>query len=620
MPEWTATSPDGANELTVILDGTGRLRYEVYRLGDPIVSGRMGLVRRDVDFSAALEVMAIGQPETVDVPYSMVHGKRSEGALRATLQLLSLRSAVSGARLDLVVGAADEGVAFRYRFPGENPSQLEVTDEVTTFVLPADGRAWLQPAQTPGYAQPAYENLYLNAVPIDHQTDAPSYNMPALFGTPAGWALLAEADLAATYVGGHLSNTGTGTTYRVVFPQEGEGNGYGAVAPVHDLPWTMPWRVIVLGETAAEVASADLVNALAHPAQGDYSWVRPGRVSWSWWSEHDSPQDLGRLRAYVDLAAQLGWEYTLIDANWNVHSDASIAELVRYAADRGVGVFLWYNSGGPHNTVTEQPRDRMFDPVRRRTEMERLVEWGVVGMKIDFFHSDKQAGIQLYLDIARDAADHRLMVNFHGSTVPRGWSRSWPHIMTMEGVAGAEQYAFRPDYPEAAPWHNTILPFTRNAIGPMDYTPVTFSDQVFPHVTTNAHELALAVVFESGLQHFADSEASLRWCPDPVRAVLAAVPAAWDETIVLDGVPGEYVVVARRKGDEWFVAAISGKDEPLRLLIGLHMLDRPALAHVVHDGPTPREFSFETYSVTPVDTHEAVLASHGGIVMWLAPT
>lgn len=176
----------------------------------------------------------------------------------------------------------------------------------------------------------------------------------------------------------------------------------------------------------------------------------------------------------------------------------------------GVGVFLWYNSGGPNNRVTEEPRDRMFDRSVRQEEMAWLAEAGVSGIKVDFFHSDKQAGIKLYLDILADAAEAGLMVNFHGSTIPRGWERTWPNLMSMEGVRGAEQYDFRPTYPEEAPWHNTVLAFTRNVVGPMDYTPVTFSDAMYPHVTTNAHELALAVVFESSLQHFADSVESYR--------------------------------------------------------------------------------------------------------------
>jgi hypothetical protein len=295
-------------------------------------------------------------------------------------------------------------------------------------------------------------------------------------------------------------------------------------------------------------------------------------VSWSWWSDNDSPGDLSKLRAYVDLAHEFGWEYSLVDANWTVHSEEEMRSLVRYAGDRNVRLFLWYNSGGPHNRVTEQPRDRMHEPGVRRAEMAKIAQWGVAGIKVDFFHSDKQAGIALYLDILADAADHRLMVNFHGCTIPRGWTRTWPHLMTMEGVRGAETYIFDGGFPAVAPRHNTVLPFTRNAIGPMDYTPVTFSDNRYPHRTTAGHELALSVVFESGLLHLADSAASYRSVPPAVAHVLARVPAAWDETRCPAGEPGSHVVVARRAGRDWYVAGINGRPEPVTVDLDLTAL------------------------------------------------
>ncbi|HYJ74421.1 MAG TPA: glycoside hydrolase family 97 catalytic domain-containing protein, partial [Kineosporiaceae bacterium] len=292
----------------------------------------------------------------------------------------------------------------------------------------------------------------------------------------------------------------------------------------------------------------------------DDGWVVPGRVSWSWWSENDSPRDLARLRDYADLAAEFGWEYSLVDANWNVHGEDDIRALVAHAAERGVRLWLWYNSGGPHNEVTEQPRDRMHEPGVRRREFAKLADWGVAGVKVDFFQSDKQDSIARYLGILEDAAEHRIMVNVHGCTIPRGWSRTWPHLLTMEAVRGAESYIFQEDFPAIAARHNTILPFTRNAVGPMDYTPVTFGDVAHPHRTTNAHELALAVVFESGLLHLADSAASYRGVRPEVAEELRRVPVVWDETRFLVGEPGRCAVVARRAGGGWWIGGINGTD------------------------------------------------------------
>jgi alpha-glucosidase len=208
----------------------------------------------------------------------------------------------------------------------------------------------------------------------------------------------------------------------------------------------------------------------------------------------------------------------------------------------------------------------------RRAEFAQLASWGVAGAKVDFFHSDKQDGIGRYLAILDDAADHQIMVNFHGCTVPRGWSRTWPHLMSMEGVRGAEAYLFDPAYPAAAASHHTILPFTRNAVGPMDYTPVAFSDVTYPHLTTNAHELALSVVFESGLLHFADSAETYRSVPAPVADVLRRVPVVWDETRFLVAEPGRCVVVARRRGEDWWVAGVNGLAEPCDLELDLTSL------------------------------------------------
>jgi len=371
----------------------------------------------------------------------------------------------------------------------------------------------------------------------------------------------------------------------------------------------------VVAARAGGLVETQLVAHLADPSRiPDPSWVRPGRVSWSWWSDNDSPRDLKRLRDFVDLAHDFGWEYSLVDANWTVHTDDDMRALVRYAADRDVRLFLWYNSGGPHNHVTEQPRDRMHDRTVRRAEMAKIAQWGVAGIKVDFFHSDKQDGIARYLDILADAAEHRIMVNFHGCTIPRGWARTWPHLMTMEGVRGAETYIFDEQFPSVAPRHNTILPFTRNAVGPMDYTPVTFSNNRYPHLTTAGHELALAVVFESGLLHFADSDGSYRSLLPEAAGVLSRVPAAWDETRCLAGLPGSHVAIARRRGDDWFVAGINGRAERIAVDLDLAELADPATAWLVlRDAPRGDDLTATT--ATAERAMSLDMAPYGGFLV-----
>jgi hypothetical protein len=582
---WTLASPGGAVAIEVRLDPDGSASYRVRHRDRTVVGpSRLGVVRTDQAFDAPLRLVRADEPVTVDDRYTMTHGKRRDvRAIGRARGLLFANSA--GAQLAIDLRAYDDGVAFRYRFPdGTVDGPVTLTGELTTVTPADDGEAWLQPTQEPFVHGPAYEAPYAG-VPIGTPSPGPAWDLPATFHSGDTWLLVAETDLHATCFGSRLAAEPRGRAYSFAPPLPGEGDGVGDVAARSTLPWTLPWRVVVVADRAGGLVESQLIDHLAEPARiGDPSWIRPGRVSWSWWSETDSPGNLERLRDFVDLAHEFGWEYSLVDANWTVHTEDDMRSLVRYATDRGVRLFLWYNSGGPHNRVTEQPRDRMHDRAVRRAELARIAAWGVAGIKVDFFHSDKQDGIARYLDILEDAADHRILVNFHGCTVPRGWTRTWPHLMTMEGVRGAETYIFDGEFPAVAPRHNTILPFTRNAAGPMDYTPVTFSDNRHPHRTTSGHELALAVVFESGLLHLADSAASYRAAPPVVRSVLAQVPVAWDETRCLAGEPGDHVVVARRHGPDWFVAGINGRAE--RTVVDL---DLPGLAGdvpwlVVRDG------------------------------------
>ena len=280
--------------------------------------------------------------------------------------------------------------------------------------------------------------------------------------------------------------------YQIRFPDPAEGWHQGDVEPSSKLPWTTPWRVVMVADSLAGIVESTLVTDLNPPSRvEDTSWIRPGRATWSWWSDHDSPQDYSKMVEFIDLAAEMGWEYFLVDANWDLMNNGDVRQLAEYARKKGVDLFLWYNSGGDHNIVTEKPRGCMNATEVRKFEFDLLNKWGVKGVKIDFFQSDKQNLMALYHDILRDAAEKRIMVNFHGCTAPRGWQRTWPNLMSMEAVRG-ECYTFAPEYSKK-PAAQYDPPFTRNVVGPMDYTP-WFTDDKHPHRTTNAHELALSVV------------------------------------------------------------------------------------------------------------------------------
>jgi hypothetical protein len=262
----------------------------------------------------------------------------------------------------------------------------------------------------------------------------------------------------------------------------------------------------------------------------------------------------------------------------------------------------------------------MDDPHIRQFEFKLLNQWGIKGVKVDFFHSDKQDMMQRYLAILKDAAAHKIMVNFHGCTVPRGWSRTYPHLMSMEAVKGAECYTFAPEYPEKAPWHNTILVCTRNVMGPMDYTPVAFTNGGHPRRTTAGHELALSVLFESGWLHFADRVSAYRELPDVPKRFLKAIPAAWDDTRWLGGYPGRWVALARRCGTEWYVAGINGQNEPQPAALDLSFLSAsPYLGTLIRDRDDGQGFSSQEVSPSSKQPFAVDIKPRGGFVLRMTP-
>ncbi len=616
---WRVGSPD--EKLAIEVQTGEKTCYRVL-LGNEVVLGEspLGIVRDDQRFDTGLVFEGERRRHLVE-DYEMLTGKRRHCHAEANELTLVFHNA-NGAKLELILRAYNDGVAFRYRFPESDKSTRTVTEELTGFQIPGGATAFIQPYDEATKWTPAYEAYFENGIPAGSTTtNKAGWCFPALFRLRENgpWLLLTEALLDGSYCGTRLKSEAPGGLYRIRFPDTGEGLKTGQVNPSNTLPWATPWRVILTGPTLATIVESTLVTDLNPPnAIRHTGWIQPGRVAWSWWSEQDSPRKPERMKAFIDLAAELGWEYFLVDANWNYVEEPAILDLLRYAKSKNVGILLWYNSGGPHNEVTEAPRDRMLPQAVRQREFAWLRRLGVKGVKVDFFQSDKQNVIQHYLDILRDAAAANLMVNFHGCTLQRGWARTWPNLITMEGVRGAECYIFDKNYPDRAPWHNTILPFTRNVCGSMDYTPVTFSDNNNPHKTTVAHELALSVVFESGWTHFADGVNSYRSVPSYVKDFLRHVPTTWDDVKYLAGTPGQNIVLARRHGKNWYLAGINGTPNRRTETISLGFLPTGTFtATLIGDGDNPRAFSRQQRDVSSHDTLDVTLQALGGFTVVL---
>lgn len=625
LADWTLGSPDGQVTITVKLAPGGRLVYEVSCAGARVLEESPLGIAPGASFNEGLELVEAGAITSHDTTYTLLHGKRRQARDHYNAQVLSFRRAETP--MELHLRAYDDGVAFRYRVDFPQKKALFVKEEATGFHLPEGSRIWAQSYDEPTVYTPAYEQFWEFGVPAG--TPSPikaGWAFPLLFRTAEGrWGLLTEAALDGSYCGMRLAAEAPGGLYRVRFPDPFEGNTSGndlmrGVQPEINTPWASPWRVVMAATSPAPIVESTLVENLNPPTVvADTSWIKPGRVSWSWLFDPDSPQDCTKLKGFVDLAADMGWEYTLVDANWDIMRNGTIHDLIAYANEKGVGVFLWYNSGGSHNAVTERPRGMMDQQRVRRYEFERLAKWGVKGVKIDFFQSDKQNVIRLYHEILRDAADFKIMVNFHGCTLPRGWSRTYPHLMSMEAVRGAENYQFEKKFPAYAPRHNTTLPFTRNVVGPMDYTPTMFRDNVHPLVTTPGHEIALPIVFESGLLHFAGGPQEYRELPEVPKQFLKTIPVTWDETRLLDGEPGRYVVLARRKGDAWYIGGLEGEGQARDLEVRTEALGAgPWTATVIEDG-ADRTLTGETVTVPAGGSLKRPVRPNGGLAIRLSP-
>lgn len=567
-------SPDGRVVVEVTVNADGEPRYGVKR-GDVrvIEESRLGLVRAGEDFSRGLSLAAEGAVEAVEDRYELPGGKRRVNTYRANRRVFEL-AAEDGRRMDVVMQVADDGVAFRYVFPKADTEARAVTEETTSFRFAPGAKAWLQPmsvAKT-GWARtnPSYEEYYEQEIPVGTpSTLGAGWVFPALFRTGDTWVLITEAGLGRGYCASRLRHESRDGEYRIGFPDTRETMGAEPAGPEFSTPYATPWRVIALGDLRTVVESA-LGTDLAEPAVATAALAGgPGKAAWSWPKLGDAETKFETQVRFVDYAAEMGWAYCLVDALWDTQigdtrgGGGKLRELADHARAKGVKLLLWYNTNGDWNDAYQTPKNRMADGAARKAEFARLRELGVAGVKIDFFGGDGRAFVRLYRDILDDAAAAGLLVNFHGATLPRGWERTYPNLMTVEAVRGYEFITFEQGNANRAPGHMAMLPFARNVFDVMDFTPVCFEGPgKLARRTTVAAELATAVLFTSGIQHYVEIPEAMARQPDYVRAALKMIPAAWEESRFLAGYPGKLAVWARRGADgRWWVAGLNGEGE-----------------------------------------------------------
>ena len=516
----------------------------------------------DVPFSNTRKGKALRFVRTVTDNYLMLAGKRLHCQNVAREYEASLSQ-----NCRMVVRLYNDGLAFRYEYT--NLPQGKVPDEQTVYRIPEGTRRWMQQwteAYEGFFPQMTTYQVKPTGRPSERSASPEGWNnrwgYPALLEPVDGiFVLLSEANIERGQSASCLYNDGE--RFRVV-PAENKTVVSGS--------WHTPWRVAIIGQLRNLVEST-LITDVSEPCRlTDVSWIKPGVVSWIYWAYNHGSNDYEIIRKYVDMAVALRLPYVLIDAEWDEMGGygqvgegregdgKTIEDAVNYANSKGVRPLIWYNSSVGWIDGAPGPKFRLNKAEDREREFAWCERIGVAGVKIDFFSGDNQINMDYCMDLLECAARHHLLVNFHGATIPRGWQRTYPNLMTTEGVYGAEWYNNVPTFTDKAACHNATLPFTRNIIGPMDYTPCTFSDSQHPHITTHAHELALTVLYESALQHLADKPESYLTQPKEVQTFLSQLPSVWDETRFVGGYPGEYAVIARRCGKTWYVAGINGSD------------------------------------------------------------
>lgn len=598
-------SPDGKLRVTIELSEKGTLTYTVTANNQQVLQpSQLGIVSSHGDLSHSLVVVKVGKITRVQENYTLLTGKRKDCIYRANELTFEVRNPQNQI-LQIIFRVSNDGVAYRYCLLGESVDTVRIEKEWSSFHFPLGSRAWLHPhadARTGWNAtQPSYEENYYLDIPVG--TPSPlqaGWSFPALFFTGRHWVLITETNVRENYCGSRLSAQSSDGEYFITFPQPLETTADGApVYPTGRLPLYSPWRVIIVGSSPGSIVESTLVTDLADPAVTHHlSFVKPGQASWSWVLLKDDSTVFPVQKAFVDYAARMRWRYCLVDAFWDKQIGYDkIQELIDYGRQKNVGILLWYNSAGGWNTTPLTPRDLMYNRETRRREFEKISKMGVAGVKIDFFGGDGQSMMAYYQEILKDALEYKLLVNFHGATIPRGWNRTYPNLMTMEAVKGFEFVTFEQPNADQQPVHCTVLPFTRNAIGPMDFTPVAFSEVPnIRRITSNAFELALSILFQSGIQHFAEIPQGMAAQPAYVQQFMSSVPEVWEDIKFIDGYPGKYIVLARKGNGKWYIAGINAQDKVQPITIDLKTIDLKAKsATIITDGETPRSFKqFET--------------------------
>lgn len=619
--------PDGKLQLAVFAQNEAKPCYTVSYDGKTMLEkSPLGMNTNIGDFTKNLKLTG-HSVDKIDTVYQQTRIKVSNVHYRAN-ELTCYFENEYGQKLGVVFRVSDNDVAFRYTLPHQGgKASVTVKEEKTGFRFPEQTTTFLCPQSDAmiGWkrTKPSYEEEYKVDAPMsDRSQYGHGYTFPCLFRIgDDGWVLVSETGVDSRYCGSRLSDVSEGNLYTVAFPMAEENNGNGTVAPAFALPSATPWRTITVGDHLKPIVETtvpwDVVSPL-YETKHDY---RFGRGTWSWILWQDGSINYDDQVRYIDFASAMGYEYALIDNWWDTRiGHQRMKSLVEYARGKGVELFLWYSSSGYWNDIEQGPVNRMDNAIIRKREMKWLQSLGVKGIKVDFFGGDKQETMRLYEDILSDADDHGLMVIFHGCTLPRGWERMYPNYVGSEAVLASENMVFNQHFCDEEAFNTCLHPFIRNTVGSMEFGGCFLNKRLnrnndggTTRRTTDVFQLATTVLFQNPVQNFALAPNNLKDVPAVCMDFMKQVPTTWDETRFVDGYPGKYVVLARRQGDTWYLAAVNAGKEPLKLKLDLEMFAGKTVALYKDDKKGEPELT--SLKVKENGKVQLEIRSQGGVVL-----
>lgn len=582
----TVKSPDQNITVHLNLDN-GSLFYEAFYETTPFLEkSPLGLQTSLSDFSQNL-VYISSSTKSIDESYELQKAKVSHVNYHAN----ALSSIFTNSKQDTLLvhfQLSNRDIGFYYEIRSkEGRSNIKIYKETTGFNIPDQATTYITPQALPmtGWMEtkPSYEEPYtLNEAVGTPSANGVGYTFPALFklDQDKGWLLISETGVDGQYPGARLGEATKDGLYPLEFPQKGENSGIGDTFAAQPLPAKTPWRTITLGTSLKPIVESTVAFDLVKPKYEASTDYKMGRATWSWIVWQDNSINYQDQITYIDMAAELNFEYVLIDNWWDTRiGREKVEELVQYANKKGVDVILWYNSNGYWSEAPQGPKNKMNSIIDRQKEMQWLQSIGVKGLKVDFFGGDKQTTMQLYEAILNDANNYGLGITFHGCTLPRGWERMYPNFVTSEAVLASENLVFNQSSLDHHALNASILPFTRNSVAAMDFAPVFLNHRLSKdqnsgtiRKTTDAFELATAILYLSPIQHFGLTPNNLKEQPEFVLDFIKEVPSVWDQTVYIGGAPEDYAAIARRKANKWYVALVNGTNTKRKIKLQLPML------------------------------------------------